>query len=175
MEDERRKFLLGLLAAGGGAAVLPELVEAAAQTIKVEKPIAARFLKQEKIQTGDHTDLHAQFEEVGANGTKRVTSSVVTEYNGDPIRRRYISQHIQLFEHANDLKPVHTQILSGFVTVRQIDPNHADISVTSIDKNGVTVRNLGTVGTPANRRSGENMTPEEIVEEFYMPKARGEK
>ena len=28
MEDERRKFLQGLLALGGGAAVLPELVQA---------------------------------------------------------------------------------------------------------------------------------------------------
>ena len=38
MEDERRKFLQGLLALGGGAAILPELVEAAQQTLKVEQP-----------------------------------------------------------------------------------------------------------------------------------------
>jgi hypothetical protein len=51
MEDERRNFLQGLLALGGGAAVLPELVQAAQSSVTLECPITPKILKRESTKS----------------------------------------------------------------------------------------------------------------------------
>src|SRR5215471_11022082 len=86
MEDERRKFLQGLLALGGGAAILPELVEAAQSSVKLEKPLAAKTLKRESVKDEPFTDYHMQMEIVGANGARQVVTSKTTEYKDGPGR-----------------------------------------------------------------------------------------
>jgi preprotein translocase subunit SecD len=176
MEDERRKFLLGLLALGGGAVALPEIVEAVQTKLNLTRPIEARFTHQSTVPYGDHVDLHSQFEEIGANDVKRVTAMVVSEYPGETTRRRHVMQHISLFEHSAHSTPASAHVIAAIITATKLDANHEQIQVTSVDpKNGVQNRSLGPIATPAVRKTGEGMTPDELIEEFYMPKVRGGK
>ena len=54
MEDERRKFLQGLLALGGGAAMLPEALEA--MQSKLTRPLSAKILKRESTKNDPFVD-----------------------------------------------------------------------------------------------------------------------
>jgi len=79
MEDERRKFLQGLLALGGGAAVLPELVQAAQSSVKLERPITPNILKRESTKSDPFVDSQVEVEMVGANGVRQLVTVMGTE------------------------------------------------------------------------------------------------
>jgi len=104
MEDERRKFLQGLLALGGGAAILPELVEAAQQTLKVEQPFySTEVNRQTETRIDERTvDRQSQIVIIGANDVKHVETMLMTSIEGSGYRRQHITTHVALYQHSGD-------------------------------------------------------------------------
>ena len=132
MEDERRKFLQGLLALGGGAAILPELVEAAQSSVKLEKPLAARILKRESVKDEPFTDYHMQMEIVGANGARQVVTSKTTEYK-DALggRRLWMTIQTDTFENADAKKPISSDVTTSHSVSKKIDSSTEEITLTT--------------------------------------------
>src|SRR6516165_3750561 len=122
MEDERRKFLQGLLALGGGAAILPELVEAAQSSVKLEKPLVAKILKRESIKDEPFIDYHMQMEIVGANGARQVVTSKTTEYE-DALggRRLGMTKKTHRSETADPKKPISPAVTTSHSVLKRLD------------------------------------------------------
>ena len=173
MEDERRKFLQGLLALGGGAAILPELVEAAQSSVKLEKPLAAKILKRESTRDEPFTDYDMQMEIVGANGARQVVTSKITEYK-DALggRRVWMTMQTDTFENADAEKPISSDITSMHSVFKKIDSSTAEITLTTA-MNGKVYTNTMRAAIPAVRLGSEGMSDEELVEKFFISKVRG--
>ena len=161
-QDERRKFLQGLVALGGGAAILPGLVEAA-QSTKLKGPLSAKILKRESAKNDPFVDSVMEVEITGANG-KQPISVTGTEYTDTVIRRNWATI-------ANDNN---ASVIAIKTTARKVDSGHEEITVT-VTANGKTTTNTRTMAIPANRVSGEGMSDEELVEKFLAPKLGGVK
>ena len=173
MEDERRKFLQGLLALGGGAAILPELVEAAQSSVKLEKPLAAKILKRESVKDEPFTDYHMQMEIVGANGARQVVTSKTTEYK-DAVggRRLWMTIQMDTFENADPEKAISSDVTTSHSVSKKIDSSTEKITLTTA-MNGKIHTNTVTAQVPSVRMSSEGLTDEELVEKFFMSKVRG--
>ena len=173
MEDERRKFLQGLLAMGGGAAILPELVEAAQTSVKLEKPLAAKILKRESTKDEPFTDYHMQMEIVGANGARQVVTSKTTEYK-DTLggRRIWMAMQMDTFESADAEKPISSDVTTTHSVSRKIDSSTEEITLTTA-MNGKLYTNTLRAAIPAVRMSAEGLNDEELVEKFFLAKVRG--
>jgi len=173
MEDERRKFLQGLLALGGGAAILPELVEAAQSSVKLEKPLVAKILKRESIKDEPFIDYHMQMEIVGANGARQVVTSKTTEYE-DALggRRLWMTIQTDTFENADAEKPISSDVTTSHSVSKKIDSSTEKITLTTA-MNGKIHTNTVTAQVPSVRMSSEGLTDEELVEKFFMSKVRG--
>ena len=173
MEDERRKFLQGLLALGGGAAILPELVEAAQTNLKLEKPLEAKILKRESTRDEPFTDYNMQMEIVGVNGARQVVTSKTTEYK-DTLgsRRVWMTMQMDTFENADAEKPISSDVTTIHSISKKIDSSTEEITLTTA-MNGKVYMNTVTASVPAVRLSGEGMSDEEVVEKFFMSKVRG--
>jgi hypothetical protein len=173
MEDERRKFLQGLLALGGGAAILPELLEAAQTNLKLETPLAAKILKRESTRDEPFTDYNMQMEIVGANGARQVVTSKTTEYK-DTLgsRRVWMTMQMDTFENADAEKPISSDVTTIHSISKKIDSSTEEITLTTA-MNGKVYMNRVTASVPAVRLNGEGMSDEELVEKFFMSKVRG--
>ena len=173
MEDERRKFLQGLLALGGGAAILPELVEAAQSSVKLEKPLVAKILKRESIKDEPFIDYHMQMEIVGANGARQLVTSKTTQYK-DALggRRLWMTIQTDTFENADAEKPISADVTTSHSASKKIDSSTEEITLTTA-MNGKLYTNTVRAMIPAVRLSGEGMSDEELVEKFFMSKVRG--
>jgi hypothetical protein len=162
MEDERRKFLRGLLALGGGAAMLPELA-AAMQSTKLKGPLSAKILKHESTKNDPFLDTEMEVEITGAN-SKRTISVTGTEYSDTVMRRNWAT-----IASDND-----ASVIAIKTTARKVDSGHEEITVT-VTASGKTNTNTRIMAIPANRVSSEGMTDEELVEKFLAPKLGGVK
>ena len=173
MEDERRKFLQGLLALGGGTAILPELVEAAQATVKLEKPLTAKILKRETVKDEPFTDTHMEMEIVGANGARQVVTSDLTQYT-DALgaRRVWTTMQTDTFENAGADKPIMSDVITSHSVSKKIDSNTEEITLTTA-MNGKLYTNTLRAATPAVRPSAEGLTDDELVEKFFLSKVRG--
>jgi len=175
MEDERRKFLQGLLALGGGAAILPEIVEAAQSSVKLEKPLAAKLLKRESIKDEPFTDLHVEMEITGANGAKQIITSNLTQYNDTlGTRRVWTIMQTDTFENSSADKPVMSDVITSYSVSKKIDSSTEQITLTTA-MNGKIYTNTVRAAIPAVRLSGEGMTDEELIQKFFMSKVGGVK
>ena len=175
MEDERRKFLQGLLALGGGAAILPELVEAAQSSVKLDKPFSAKILKRETIKDEPFSDSHMEMEVTGANGARQVITGNITAYNNTLGGRRiWMTMQIDTFESTAAEKPVGSDVTTTHAISRKIDSNTEEITLTTA-LNGKLYTNTMRAATPAVHLSGEGMSDEELIEKFFMSKVRGGK
>ena len=175
MEDERerRKFLQGLLALGGGAAILPELVEAAQTSVKLEKPLAAKILKRESTRDEPFTDYNMQMEIVGANGARQVVTSKTTEYK-DTLgsRRVWMAMQMDTFENVDAEKPISSDVTTIHSISKKIDSSTEEITLTTA-MNGKVYTNTMRAAIPAVRLGSEGMSDEELVEKFFISKVRG--
>ena len=175
MEDERRKFLQGLLALGGGAAILPEIVEAAQSSVKLEKPLAAKLLKRESIKDEPFTDLHVEMEITGANGAKQIITSNLTQYNDTlGTRRVWTIMQTDTFENSSADKPVMSDVITSYSVSKKIDSSTEQITLTTA-MNGKIYTNTVRAAIPAVRLSGEGMTDEKLIQKFFMSKVGGVK
>ena len=175
MEDERRKFLQGLLALGGGAAILPEIVEAAQSSVRLEKPLAAKLLKRESIKDEPFTDLHVEMEITGANGAKQIITSNLTQYNDTlGTRRVWTIMQTDTFENSSADKPVMSDVITSYSVSKKIDSSTEQITLTTA-MNGKIYTNTVRAAIPAVRLSGEGMTDEELIQKFFMSKVGGVK
>ena len=173
MEDDRRKFLLQLLAAGGGAAVLPEFVEAAQATVKLERPIESKILKRESVKSEPFIDTQLEIEMLGANGVRHLATVTGTLYDSPSVRRDWSTMRSELFESPSAQTPVHSDVTSFRTIWRKVDANHEEITLTII-ANGKTVK-VGPVlaAVPANRVTSENMSDQELIDRVLAPKLGG--
>jgi len=175
MEDERRKFLQGLLALGGGAAILTEIVEAAQSSVRLEKPLAAKLLKRESIKDEPFTDLHVEMEITGANGAKQIITSNLTQYNDTlGTRRVWTIMQTDTFENSSADKPVMSDVITSYSVSKKIDSSTEQITLTTA-MNGKIYTNTVRAAIPAVRLSGEGMTDEELIQKFFMSKVGGVK
>jgi hypothetical protein len=175
MEDERRKFLQGLLALGGGAAILPELVEAAQSAVKLERPLTAKILKRESTKDEPFTDSHMQMEIIGANGARQVITGKITQYKDTlGTRRTWIAMQTDTFENATAEKPISSDVITSHSVSKKIDSATEEITLTTA-MNGKLYTNTVRAATPAVKLTGEGMSDEELVEKFFMSKVRGAK
>jgi hypothetical protein len=170
MEDERRKFLLGLLALGGGAAVLPELVEAAQSAVKLEAPLSAVILKRQSTPTPPFTDHQFQIEITGANG-RQVVSSNLTEYR-DTLGNRRTWMTIQTETFIGDA--VASDVIAMHDSSRQIDSTTTEITLT-MAVNGKVHTSTVRAATPRAPLTTEGLSDEELIAKFFLTKARGGK
>jgi hypothetical protein len=176
MEDERRKFLQGLLALGGGAAILPELVEAAQQTLKVEQPFySTEVNRQTETRIDERTvDRQSQIVIIGANDVKHVETMLMTSIEGSGYRRQHITTHVALYQHSGDAEPVHTYITAGTTTVRPIEGTKlVEVTVQGTSPKGVKEKKF-TVEASARLAGGDVTTKEQMLEKF-LEKVRGGK
>jgi len=173
MEDERRKFLQGLLALGGGVAILPQLVEAAQATVKLEKPLTAKILKRETVKDEPFTDTHMEMEIVGANGARQVVTSDLTQYT-DALgaRRVWTTMQTNTFENAGADKPIMSDVITSHSVSKKIDSSTEEITLTTA-MNGKLYTNTVRAATPTVRPSAEGLTDDELVEKFFLSKVRG--
>src|SRR5215469_3304709 len=175
MEDERRKFLQGLLALGGGAAILTEIVEAAQSSVRLEKPLAAKLLKRESIKDEPFTDLHVEMEITGANGAKQIITPNLTQYNDTlGTRRVWTIMQTDTFENSSADKPVMSDVITSYSVSKKIDSSTEQITLTTA-MNGKIYTNTVRAAIPAVRLSGEGMTDEELIQKFFMSKVGGVK
>jgi hypothetical protein len=172
MEDERRKFLLGLLAMGGGAAILPELAEAAQSSVKLEKPLTAKILKRESTKDEPFTDSHFEMEIVGANGVKQIVTSNSTDYKDATTRRTSMMMQVDTFESADAEKPAGSDVVTMHSVSRKIDSSTEEITLT-MAMNGKIHTNMVRAQVPAVRMSAEGLTDEQLVEKFFLSKVQG--
>jgi hypothetical protein len=170
MEDERRKFLRELLALGGGAAILPELVEAAQSDVKLQRPITPRILKRESTKSDPFLDSTVEVEMLGANGVRQLITFEDTEYDSPSIRRHWTTMRADLFETASAATPVHSNVIGITSVSRKIDANHEEITVTTVMSGKTSRVGPQVMAVPANRISGEGMSDEELIDKFLMPK-----
>jgi hypothetical protein len=172
-EDERRKFLQGLLALGGGAAILPELVEAAQSSVKLEKSLTAKILNRESVKNEPFTDHHFEMEITGANGVKQIVTSNMTEYK-DALgsRRVWMTMQTDTFESAGAEKPIISDVVTMHSVSRKIDSSTEEITLTTV-MNGKIYTNTMTAQIPAVRMTTEGLSDEEIIEKFFLSKVRG--
>ena len=175
MEDERRKFLQGLLALGGGAAVLPELVEAAQSSMKLEKPLTAKLLKKETTKDEPFTDSHFEMEIVGANGMRQVVIAKITQY-ADTLghRRTWMTTQTDAFESVSAEKPISSNTITSHSVSKKIDSSTEEITLTSA-MNGKLYTNRVRAAIPAVRPTTEGLSDEELLEKFFLAKVRGGK
>jgi len=176
VEDERRKFLQGLLAMGGGAAMLSEVVEAAQQTIRVERPFhSVEITKQEETRIDEHTvDRHSQFVVFGANDVKHVETMLVTSIEGPTYRRQHITTHVAMYQHSGDAEPAYTYVTSGTTTSRPIEGTKlVEVTVRGVSAKGVSEKKF-TVESPTRLVGGDVTTKEQMLEQF-LAKVQGAK
>jgi hypothetical protein len=161
MEDERRKFLQGLLALGGGAAMLPEALEA--MQSKLTRPLSAKILKRESTKNDPFVDSLIEVELTDANGTKETITVSGTEYADTSIRRTWAT-----------LSGSNTAVTAIAATSKKVDSGHEEITVT-ITANGKTTTTTRTMASPANRITGEGLSDDELIEKILAPKLGGVK
>ena len=172
MEEERRKFLLGLLAMGGGAAVLPEIVEAAQASLKLEKPLAAKILSRETVKDDPFVDTHVQMEITGANGARQVLTAKLTQYQDAAGRRIWITIQTDTFENASAAKPVLSDIFTSHDISKKIDSSSEEITSTAAI-NGKLYTHKVRATTPSARLNAEGLSDEELVQKFFLAKVEG--
>ena len=172
MEDERRKFLQGLLAMAGGASVLPELAEAAQTSAKLEKPLSAKILKRESTKDEPFTDHHFEMEVTGANGARQLVTSKMTEYTDAASRRIWMTMQVDTFESAAAEKPVMSDVTTSHSVSKKIDSSTEEITLTTAI-NGKLYTNTVRATILAVRPSTEGLSDEEMVEKFFLAKVRG--
>jgi len=173
MEDERRKFLQGLIAAAGGAAFLPELVEASQSATTVEKPLSARLLKRETNRDEPFSDAHMQMEVTGANGARQIITSHATQYadtNGN--RRVWATMQTETFENAAATKPIMSDVITSHSVIKKIDSATVEITDTTA-MNGKLYTHTVRAAIPSVRPSAEGLSDEDLVEKFFLSKVRG--
>lgn len=173
MEGERRKFLQGLLALGGGAAVLPELVQAAQSSIKLERPITPKILKRESTKSDPFVDSQVEVEMVGANGVRQLVTVMGTEYDSPTVRRHWSTLRTELFESTSATTSVHSNVIGITSIARKIDANHEEISVTTVANGKTSHVGPQVMAVPTNRISCEGMSDEELIDKFLTPKLGG--
>ena len=173
MEDERRKFLQGLLALGGGAAVLPELVQAAQSSVKLERPITPKILKRESTKSDPFVDSQVEVEMVGVNGVRQLVTVMGTEYDSPTVRRHWSTLRTELFESTSATTSVHSNVIGITSIARKIDANHEEISVTTVANGKTSHVGPQVMAVPTNRISGEGMSDEELIAKFLTPKLGG--
>ena len=158
---------------GGGAAILPELVETAQTSVKLEKPLAAKILERESTKDEPFTDYHMQMEIVGANGARQVVTSKTTEYK-DTLggRRIWMAMQMDTFESADAEKPISSDVTTTHSVSRKIDSSTEEITLTTA-MNGKLYTNTLRAAIPAVRMSTEGLNDEELVEKFFLAKVRG--
>ena len=160
---------------GGGAAILPELVEAAQSSVKLEKPLSAKILKRETTKDEPFTDSHMEMEITGANGARQVVTGNNTMYkNTLGCRRVWMTMQIDTFESAAAEKPVGSDITTMHAISRKIDSSTEEITLTTA-MNGKIYTNTMRATPPAVRMSGEGMSDDELIEKFFLSKVRGGK
>ena len=172
MEDERRNFLQGLLALGGGAAVLRGLVQAAQSSVTLERPITPKILKRESTKSDPFVDSQVEVEMVGANGVRQLVTAMGTEYDSPTVRRHWSTVRTEVFESASTTTSVHSNVIGITSIARKIDANHEEISVTSVERKDVT-RWPASDGRARQPISGEGMSDEELIERFLTPELGG--
>lgn len=172
MEDNRRKFLLQLLAAGGGAAALPELVEAAQASLKLQKPLAAKILNRETVKDEPFVDSHIQMEITGANGLRQVSTAHLTQYQDAAGRRIWITIQTDTFENASAAKPISSDIFTSHDISKKIDSSTEEITST-MAINGKLYTHKVRATTPSAHLSAEGLSDEELVQKFFTAKVEG--
>jgi hypothetical protein len=155
MEDERRKFLQGLVALAGGAAMLPELVEAA--QVKLERPISAKILKRETTKTDPFTDATVEIELTDKNGVSQTINVASTEYADTSVRRNWTT----LVEGTN--------VVSMRTVAKKVDSSHEEVTVT-VSTGGKTSTMTQTMPISRPPESTDGLSDEELVSKFLAPK-----
>jgi hypothetical protein len=178
MQEERRKFLWALLVGGGGAVALPELVEAAQQTLKVERPfVSANVTHKHEEHIDENTvDRHSQMVVVGANDVKHVETMSMTTHEAATHRRTYVASHVALYQHSTDEQPTHTYVTSATITVRPIaGTKQSEVTIRGISPKGAQAEKKLTVETPSKRVGGDINTEEQMVDAFLRKVREGGK
>ena len=180
MEDERRKFLQQLLALGGGAVILPELVEAAAlqsenataSKFKLERPITSRILRRETTKGSAVSSTYVELEMTGANNAKQIFTTVSSKAGETTTMHMTIAAH----ENASDPTPIEVSEMTMVIHAKELDPNHNEISGTMLMPDG-KVSKIGPMIAfrPTNLPNTDNMTDDELIARFLTPKLEARK
>jgi hypothetical protein len=168
--DERRKFLMELLAAGGAAALFPELLQAEAaqtapaSTVKLQPPIQSRILKRETIKGSAVESTYLELELTGSNNVQQVFTAVSSK------TATVTSTHMTVATHENgNPTPIEVSEVTVIAHRKPVDANHFEVTGTLLTADGRVTKIGPTIAVHQNLAT-ENLTDEELISRFLTPK-----